>query len=326
MAEENKVDRGDFSKSSGPDLLPEVSQEEFELLLHNVLENYSGYLLRSFYEVRFQTIRAAKKRRTLYWSVRLFLELRPRYIELARQVPGFWQFAVGFLNPISEGNRFGVIALARAKTEFQEPIFLKPLRVRGESFPVVVRNIEITEHAFPTGHPSGGTSTCWAKSRKSSSNPIQGILTAQHVVGSQIGANVIVGNSNEKVIDVAPSCIDAALVSSSQPSFTTSMNTVAAVAPWSNVEFTGAASRTLTTTVTATTDQLGILQSPEFPVRVILAHPGRPGDSGALVIDQNTGHGVGLYVAKAIDAANRPCGIAQHLEQVVQIMDMEVYK
>jgi hypothetical protein len=133
------------------------------------------------------------------------------------------------------------------------------------------------------------------------------------------------------VIDVAPAGIDAALVDTPEPFVTSSkaMKAIAAVAPWIDVEFTGASSGPHVTKVTATTDQLGILNSPLFPMRVLLAKHGQAGDSGALILEKASSRkpkAVGLYMAKYTDTAGRPGGLAQHMEQVVEIMDMELYR
>ena len=79
------------------------------------------------------------------------------------------------------------------------------------------------------------------------------------------------------------------------------------------------------TKVTAVTETFGILNSPAIPARVFLAAGGKAGDSGALVTETGTGLAVGLYIADYRSAAGSYGGIAQNAEQIVQMMDMELY-
>lgn len=212
--------------------------------------------------------------------MRLFLELRPRAMQIARQIPGFFQFAVGFLNPVTEDNAFGVIALVLSD---EQPVknFLDPILVKDRKFPIVVGPITVTERASPTAHPSHGTATCWAKSRVSTSSPQQGILAAKHVTGTRLQARVkFNGGGIGRLVDMAPEGIDAAVVDTPEafPRCPMRMRTIAAVAPWTDVEFTGAGSGVVhRTKVTAVTDIMGILSSPLLPMRLVLANHGSPG-------------------------------------------------
>lgn len=44
------------------------------------------------------------------------------------------------------------------------------------------------------------------------------------------------------------------------------------------------------------------------------------------MLEPKTTKAVGLYMAEFSDQAGRSGGLAQHMEQVVQIMDMELYR
>jgi hypothetical protein len=96
------------------------------------------------------------------------------------------------------------------------------------------------------------------------------------------------------------------------------------VAPGTPVEFYGSRTGHVVTTVTATTDLLQIYNAPAFPITLILAMSGRKGDSGALVTETAAGVAAGLYVGKYSNKHGNAGGLAQHVEQVCRIMDMEL--
>ncbi|MDX7140886.1 hypothetical protein SJ263_23765, partial [Enterobacter hormaechei] len=88
----------------------------------------------------------------------LFMELKHRSLQIVRQVPAFWQLAVGFLNPLSESNNFGVIVLTLDAGNHQsfDPLILEPIEIEKKTFPVIVRQLTVEEHALPSMHPSKG--------------------------------------------------------------------------------------------------------------------------------------------------------------------------
>jgi hypothetical protein len=280
----------------------------------------------------------------LYWTIETFLALREELDELARETPGFRFAAVGFLDPKYEPNAFGVALFSSQPAGAYQQAETRYLRIPGRLFrrrgeaeirtPIVIRPCLVTQHALPTHHMALGTAACWAKSRIHSSTPIgPGVLTAEHVAGAIIGAPVSFGTHHGKVLDVAPSGgIDAAVVSSPEPyNGTQRLQTKRLVAPWTDVQFSGMMTKQppVQTKVTMTTDMLGILNSPRFPVKLILAGHGQSGDSGALVRELNgfnVGDGVGIYTDLFTNVAGQTGGIAQHLHQVVEVMDMELYE
>lgn len=325
---------GDYQISAGPDLLPDVTIDKFRNILLLALKGRSNLHHKRIRildrEITEEISEDPIRRKVLFWSLQLFIELSERSIEIAKQIPSFWQFAVGFFNPYTEGDGFGVIALTMGDGENLEqlPQFIN---IGKNSFPFLVRNITIEEHTAPKQHLLNGTAGCWARSRINSSNSKLGVLTAKHVTGMRNGTTVNFSNGNGRLIDVAPEGIDAALVKSPELFSQVSMKPLKAVrliAPWTSVEFTGAVTGSHSTLVTATTDQLGILNSPLFPVRVLLDKYGDQGDSGALVKVKKgtTNEAVGLYLGKFVDLTGRSGGLAQHMEQIVEIMDMELYQ
>jgi hypothetical protein len=99
----------------------------------------------------------------------------------------------------------------------------------------------------------------------------------------------------------------------------------ALIAPWSDYEFSGAASGPVRGKVTKITDTSGIFTSAHLPIRLWLSSHGTEGDSGALVRDSVSGDPIGLYVGGYADPVGSAGGLAQHLYQATTLMDMEIY-
>jgi hypothetical protein len=315
---------------TGPRLLPSASMDDLLGLFRRVSAR-TVVPITSILDDEFGSEIAddSDKRRVLYWSTSLFDALRVRAADVVQVVPGLFRLTTGFLDPETEADDFGVIALALSD-ERDGPTRLPDIEIDGRAFPVFVRRIVANQHAWPSSHPSKGTLACWAKTRLASSKPRFGAVTAKHVVGSRIGRRIQTAGATWKVRDVAPEGIDAALVETPERFDERSplLKALKLVPQWLDVTFNGAESGKHRTKVTAITDQLGILDSPLVPVRLLLAAQGRPGDSGALVLeaDRSTPRAVGIYIAGHCDVAGRGGGLAQHMQQAVEIMDMELYR
>jgi len=307
----------DIRRSKGPRLLP---------------RDYNVRALGNIQDLFFRAAEGLEEdlRLTLYWSMRLMLETEGGR-NFARTVPGFKYVAYGFLDPEYEEDGFGIIIFAALSLTTQKelppevPSFIKVEDIR---FPVVIRRIIETSHQYSGSHPSGGTGACYGKSRVHGSSSLgPGILTAKHVVGSVIGAPVVLScGCPAHVVDIGPDGIDAALVQSQcSQAHQQQIYPRHLVAPWTDVVFDGAASGRHYTKITAVTDTMGILNSSALPARVFLADKGRAGDSGALVADAQSGDPIGIYMGEYNDLAGRTGGIAQHAYQATQLMDMELY-
>jgi len=277
----------DFSKSQGQDLLPNIPEALGlgEVAL-SVLTRADTQRLNS------------DLRKTLYWSLRL-MELRDDIRRLARSVRGVQRVMYGFLDPVYEVDAFGVIIVASGEREDSDSGILSV--VEGDTaFPVRVRRVTEIAHQVSMPQPTLGSAGIRARSRVSTARPIgPGVLTVKHVAGSTIGGHVpMTCGCAGRVEDVAPSCIDGALVTCS-----CWVPPLHVVTPWmavpgsTPVEFHGTASAVaIVTHVTATTNILGIYNTPELPIT--LAVHGAGGDSGALVTETtggSTGAPVGLY-------------------------------
>jgi hypothetical protein len=303
-----------IERSGGPDLLPHEESPEY-------LNRFREAFLHSA-----ETL-TEDLRRTLYWTLRLNIECPP-YVSFCRAVPGFRYLAIGFLDPEYETDDFGVIlfaAFALSDNRERRPDIPSAICIGNRSFPIVTRRIiEFAQGAPP--NPLGGTGACFAIS-KAGSQPIgPGILTAKHVVGDVLGASVALSCGHTgSVGDVGPDGIDAAIVIS--PCLKNKghqMQPRQLIAPYTDVDFSGARS-TVSTKVTAVTDTKGILNSSALPSRIFLAQPGVGGDSGALVAESRSGTPIGIYMGSYLDPANLTGGIAQHLYQATEIMDMEIF-
>lgn len=304
-----------IEKSKGPDLLSEKYDAE-------ALGDAIDYFLRAT-----ETL-TEELSRTLYWAMRLMIETISGQ-KFARTVPGFRYTAYGFLDPEYEQDAFGIIIFAAPSIFSEEvPQYELPscFEVDGWEFPVVVRRVIERNHQFGS-HPSGGTGVCWARSRVSGEAIGPGILTSKHVVGNVLGTPISLScGCPGQVGDVGPDGIDAAIVVSPCSQATPRrLYPRQLVPPWLDVEFSGATSGTYYTKVTSVTDTKGILTSAHLPSRIFLAAPGRPGDSGALVRETNSGDPIGIYMGEYSDPAGQRGGIAQHVYQATELMDMELF-
>jgi hypothetical protein len=321
---------GSFNSNYGPDALPDVALDTVIDLL-NRIRSY-GFGGEAFFngiygEIIPEISENKSKYKVLYWTILTFLSIRSIYRRIATSVPGFYDFSVGFLDPESESNGFGIIVLAKSQTRENINSFLGNLRVSGMTFPIFLRNIRIIEHRLPSIHPINGTASCWVVSKRINGSNERCILVAKHTISDAIGSEVkFIDGSLGKVLDVAPLGIDAAIVSTKETSFGQHMKPAKTIVSFTEATFTGATSGQVNTFVTATNDQFGIINSAHLPIRLHLSHSGEEGDSGAMIMESSTSKGMGIYLGKVIDPAGRSTGLAQHLNQVIQIMGIEVLK
>jgi len=317
----------DIEASSGPELVPE--EGDFRRL---------GGLSELF---RAEAERLdGGPRRALYWALRLMND--GQVAKYARQVPGFRYAAFGFLDPRTEANDFGVtLVTSPAVAEWpwvspeellqleRPPTRVGAIEIESKAFPVYVTPVVELRHSPPD--PVDGTAACWASSRITSSKPRgPGVLTAKHVVRRSTRRKRYTPMScgcKGHVIDEAPDGIDAALLVCSCASRKSGprANVPALIAPWTDYEFSGAASGSVRGKVTKITDTSGIITSQHLPIRLWLSSCGTGGDSGALVKDSASGSCIGLYIGGYTDPAGGSGGLAQHLYQTMALMDMEIY-
>jgi hypothetical protein len=270
----------------------------------------------------------------LFWVEALFLAARQRDVE--HQIVGYDFTAAGFLDPLTEGDGFGLVVYAapdesgpveRGRESPPSSIAVGPFE-----FPVVVRRPWFVPHA-PTIQPLLGTASCWARTRVESKRPRgPGIMTAGHVItGStarqpSVGARVTMTNGSvSRVLDVGSGITDLALVSSEEQPTKAAMAIQKVVVPWMDIEFSGAATRLVQTKVTVVPDHRGIYSSAAIPVRFFTAKPGHSGDSGALIRSSSDGSAAGFYLGEAKDPGGRSEGLAQSAYQAKLLMEMEVF-
>lgn len=310
----------DFKKSEGPSLLPAIP---------GVL-GLGEAAARIMARADTQQLNI-ELRKTLYWSLRL-MQMREEIRSVARGIHGVQRVMFGFMDPEDEIDAFGVIIMASGEREDRDSGVL--LIFAGDAaFPVRVRRVTEVPHQVSMPQPTTGSAGIWARSRVLSPRPVgPGVLTVKHVAGSTIGAHVpMTCGCAGRVADVAPSCIDGALVTCSCP-----VPSLRVVAPWmavpgsTPVEFHGtASSAAIATHVTATTDILGIYSTPELPITLALAVHGAAGDSGALVSETTVGSTrapVGLYWGQYVTPSGATGGLARHIGQVGTLMDMELLR
>jgi len=262
-----------------------------------------------------------------------------------RLVPGYRYTAFGFLvNPETEERDFGVTMYAcptrpwwddwwRDEPESFEQQVLEPINMGDKAFPVVIRRLEEKPHA-PTVLPQGGSSGCWAITRKNGARCGPGVLTAKHVVRESLGRIPSIGDvldltdqTKGTILDLGPDGIDAALIATSEHvAVSITLRTLQLVPQWLQVEFNGARSGWHRTYVTQVTDTRGVFGSASLPIRVHLAEAGLKGDSGALVTTLDGTTAVAIYMGALSDLAGRsPEGYSQHAYQIEMVMDTEMW-
>ncbi len=264
------------------------------------------------------------QQRSVYWTLRLSEALYE--VQPWRQVPGFQFLTIGFLDPELETDGFGVILYASPDVHAERPSIAN-IAAGDHTFPIVVRSVVRAAHAT-TVNPVEGTTACWARSRVGSSPRGPGLLTAKHVVTGTLGACVsLTDGSTGSVLDLAPEPIDAALVGvPGTPPALHHVGVYPLPAQERLVQFTGASSGFHETPITQVSMFLGVRRLPEFPNRFAILEAGLPGDSGALITDVETGRPVGIYQGEVTDSFDQTVGLAQGLEQVRLLMDLEVYE
>jgi hypothetical protein len=262
--------------------------------------------------------------RAVLWTIALQNAFSEQ--KLASRIPGFRFASVGFADPETEADAFGLMVYT-APLKAKEDVF--GIEVAGITFPIRVRPSIEELHLSPELHPSDGTSTCWAISRKPNVAKSLGFLTAKHVVenlrpGDAVNTNMGVGS----VLDLAPASIDAALIAPPRgvsPQMKSPLECVRYVAQWTDVQFVGMGSRQAVQTK-VTEVWFRDVYHPSLPATVFLAWPGKPGDSGALVVDAN-GKGIAMYLGGQINTAtSRMEGFGQHLDQAAHLLDCSLYR
>ena len=228
-----------------------------------------------------------------------------------RIIPGFVAATYGFI-PIIDGLDlpdglrsvggyvFGV-AFELELTEGGEMQVAEQFDHDGTAIARILNRRKIQLHVPDPKSPRAGTGACWARSRKSAIRPsADGVLTAGHVVeGLPLRSSVVMTSPGLWHLGDRGSCkIDAALIvqqgciPAGAGSLGVQTNPVAGM----RVSFYGAASkRTVEATITHSQTH-PTLFIPKHPMRIFMDNYGEHGDSGALVREEGTGFGVGIYM------------------------------
>jgi hypothetical protein len=298
-----------IDKSRGLDLVPKERPGEESLgVFARDREFWSA--LESFDE---------RQRHAVLWTA----AVQTAFVEqkIGMRIPGFRFASIGFADPETETDTFGVLA------------YTSPVSTREEVFTFTAAHHEVPIrtrpgyeelHRRPEVHPQTGTSCCWA--RQTGSQVL--LLTAKHVLGGgRIGASVATSHGTGWIVDLAPDSIDAALIVPPPAvvhKLGRPLKCLPYVAQWTDVQFHGRGSPSpVKTKVTEVWFRAS--NDPSLPGRIFLAGPGQQGDSGALVSDLS-GNGVGIYLGGQINVATeRMEGFCQHLGQACHLLHCEVF-
>jgi hypothetical protein len=311
-----------FEKSQGLDLLPgrvstpqEVGRDrELYTRLRGQIEEYPE-----------------AEQRAILWTIALQNAFEEQ--QIARQIPGLEMVTYGFADPEYEEDAFGALVytvpsvpeLDDAVSPESEP--QRTVQVGNLLFPVFVRLARWEFHQLPQVHPANGTGACWARSWKPGLRKRVGLLTAKHVVGQRILGNPVpLTKGLDRLLDVAPEGIDAALIQvppGQLPDHLHGFSAQTHIAQWIDVQVYGRESGVFQTKVIEVTPSRGSLHY-TIPLRVFLANPGQPGDSGSLVLNAND-EGVGIYIRSVTSLANQQVdGFCQHLKQAAETLSLEL--
>ncbi len=206
----------------------------------------------------------------------------------------------------------------------QQRLLDREVETDGVSWPIGVLPAWFETHIRIDG-PGQGCVACWARSRRAE-RPREGWLTAGHVVPSHETIWLSDG-SYGRVVDRGGVCVDAAIVSTTNPPVGMSRATPAtAMVAGCLVELHDQDGRALQMTINGVDGALGASASQHLPLRFSLKGHGRPGDSGALVDDPANGEIAGLYLGQYVDylRGETVFGIALEADYLTALMDMEV--
>lgn len=251
--------------------------------------------------------------------------------QIAQSIPGVELVSYGFADPDVEDDAFGAIVYTAPVTAGHEEAAelrderVPVLKAANLLFPVFIRQAQWEFHSRPV-HPANGTAACWARSRKPALKKKLGLLTAKHVVGPRVLGNaVLLTQGFGTLADLAPEGIDAALIQvpkSISPHSTSPLPCQNLIAQWTDVEVRGRESGVIRTKVVEVTSSRGSLHY-SIPLRIFLATPGQPGDSGSLVVNEKR-EGIGIYMGSVTSPTNQQEGFCQHLGQAADALSLDL--
>ena len=303
-----------FPYPMSPDDLPDIGRID---LLGDLAKDFKAHLLEIPHEYH----------KSLYWTIRLSKVAHD--MELWKGIQGYQETAIGLFDPDTEGVGFGIILIGSVGGDSSGHLAYHRdliVPVDDHHFPVRIRRIQREEH-IGVPNPDGGTGACYGVSRESATDSIgPGIVTAKHVVGSNIGEEIDLSClCPGKIIDIAPDGIDCALVKSDCAHTRQLLAPLKLVPPWMPAYMDGARTGYSETQVTAVTNTMGVFSSSHLPIRIYLADSGLGGDSGALVVNPDVDRPIGIYMGAYNNPAGQSGGFAQHIYQAAEIMDMRLY-
>ncbi|HEV2616688.1 MAG TPA: hypothetical protein VGU63_08790 [Candidatus Acidoferrales bacterium] len=271
------------------------------------------------------------EQRAILWTIALQKAFEEQRI--GRSVAGLEMVTYGFADPEYEKDAFAALLYtAPGVPELDEILLVEPqtdlsVKIGNLQFPAFIRPSRWEFHQLPQIHPANGTAACWARSLKPSLQKKVGLVTAKHVVGQRILGNPVpLTKGLGKLLDLAPEGIDAALIQVPRTLLPSHLHHFVAqthIAQWTDVQVYGRESGIFQTKVIEVTPSRGSLHY-TIPLRVFLANPGKPGDSGSLVLNANA-EGVGIYMGSVTSLANdQQEGFCQHLGQAAETLALEL--
>ncbi len=239
-----------------------------------------------------------------YWMNRLGAS----FSNLDEQLQGIRfmaRIAAGFIEELD--GAFGVIVYTespqsdRAEEQYGEPgqRLRAPIsmRVDDREFPVIIRDSLVERHwctAPEVTAPSIARATCWVRS---AARGYEGWLMPRHAVDPLSAVVSFSDGGSGRLLDHFGECIDSVVISSNAPP-PSGLHTKACwpLPPAQALLVTDSPGSHKAVTVIDADLNLGVLHNAIFPIRFSTDWVGRPGNSGALIVEPSRGEPAGSYL------------------------------
>ncbi len=266
-----------------------------------------------------------------YWTRRLSLAV-DQVDEALVGLRSISRVAVGFIEELD--GAFGLIVYCDTPQSDSDDSPRVPrartdaVVVDGVSFPSIVREAPVEEHwctAPGITSPTYARAACWVRL---SHQGVEGWLVPRHAI--QPPGSVVTFTSGDAgyCVHSFGACVDAAVIASAPPAHVHHP----AIALWPLVPgqqllVSDHPHSYVPASVLDVDLNLGVLRHLIFPVRFTIDWTGVPGQSGALIVDQNTNETAGMYlgVLNPLNGASSPFGYAQSCYQLADATGMEFY-
>jgi|GEM_PF-5972491 len=276
--------------------------------------------------------------KVLYWTNQFGVAL-VGLDEILRGIRFVARLSAGFIEELD--GEFGIIVYTERHEEAEDGSDDQALdsslrlSIDNRSFPIIIRESYVERHWCTSPEvttPTGARATCWVLSRG-----YGGWLIPRHAI-NPFGANVTFSDGGRgRVVDHFGECIDAAVVSSTvEPQGLSKKRASWPIVAGQPLLVTDAPGSHVDVSVIDVDLNLGVLRSDFFPIRFSTDWGGKPGQSGALIVEPLLGEPAGSYlgilrprnqsyIPKGATTTPTVTGYAQSCFQLENIAGMEFF-